>query len=199
MNICLFNSLLIGIPKFANKALKKCAKSSKCRKKHCIVAAFRIPSVVTFLVTRSAQRCLNRPFQQFPPPGSESKTLQTRLQLSIEVTWTSLRRRCILIRFITSMSSFISYSSWFHRMRHSPLSHKGRRLMLNLKMSSSRSVHHIIRPAARVILSLISRLISVFMPQPRYTTRTILRTSSANLENATARHDTFIKNKATVT
>ena len=34
-----------------------------------------------------------------------------------EMRWTA--------RFTTSMSSYITYRSWFHRMRHSPLSQRG--------------------------------------------------------------------------
>ena len=58
--------------------------------------------------------------------------------------------------YTTSMSSYISCSSWFHRMRHFPISQKGafvlRRIFLSktfphLKMPPSRSLHHIIRPS----------------------------------------------------
>ena len=86
---------------------------------------FRIPSVFRFSSTCLAQRWGGRPCLRQPPPGSDSKTLRTGLELSIRATWPSHRRSCILIRFTTSMSSYISYSSWFHRMRYSPLSQKG--------------------------------------------------------------------------
>ena len=82
---------------------------------------FRIPSVLRFSSTCLAQRWVGRPCLRQQLPGSDSKTLRTGLELSIRATWPSHRRRCILIRFTTSLSSYTSYRSWFHRMRHSPL------------------------------------------------------------------------------
>ena len=48
-------------------------------------------------------------------------------------------------RFTTSMSSYISHSAWFHRMRHSPLSYVG----FSSRRPSSRSQHLVMRPEIR--------------------------------------------------
>ena len=117
---------------------------------------FRIPSVVTFSVTCLVQRWRDRPFLRLPPPGSVLKTLLTGLELYIRATLPSHRRRCILIRFTTSMSSYILYSSWFHRMRlcrrkvhkcYVGFSSRRRLMFAHLTMSASKSQHHIIKPA----------------------------------------------------
>ena len=91
---------------------------------------FQIPSVVTVSSTCLVQRWRGHYFLRLPPPGSDSKILRTGLELSIRRTWPSHRRRCILIRFTKSMSSYLSYSFWFHHIRHSPLS---QRVLYNLR------------------------------------------------------------------
>ena len=63
---------------------------------------FRIPSVLRFSWTCLVQRWGGRPWLRHLPPGSDSKTLRTGLELSIPATWPSHRRHCIL------MSSYIS-------------------------------------------------------------------------------------------
>ena len=77
---------------------------------------FRIPNVLRFSSTCLAQRWGGRPgLRRHPSRGSDSKALRTGLELSIRATWLSHRRRCILIRFTMSMSSYISYSFWYRR------------------------------------------------------------------------------------
>ena len=99
------------------------------------------------------QRWQGRPLLWFPPPGSDSRTLRSRLELLMRITWPSQRRRFILICFTTSMSSYISCSSWFQRILYRRRVHKSyvgfyfriRLMFAHLKMS--RSLHQIIRPA----------------------------------------------------
>ena len=81
---------------------------------------FRIPRVLRFSLTCLAQSWGGRSCLRHPPPGSDLKTLRTGFV--IHTNWVRNpyelhRRRCILIRLTTSMSSYISYSSWFRCRR----------------------------------------------------------------------------------
>ena len=107
---------------------------------------FRISTVLGFSSTCLAQRWKGRPCLQHPPPGSDSKTLRTKLELSIRETWPSHRRRCILTRFTTSMSSYISYARRVHKS-YVGFSSRRRLMLAHLKMSASKSQRHIIKPA----------------------------------------------------
>ena len=107
-----------------------------------LVANFGYPALL------HSQQC---PFLRLPAAGTDSKTLRTGLKLSIRATLPSHRRRCT-----GSKSSYISYSSivWaillYSRKVHKSYIgfYSRRRLMLaHMKLSTSRSQHHIIKPA----------------------------------------------------